>query len=83
MVATRRGSPLALGFGNGENFVSSDALSLSIFSPDFPIPITILPQLGSEPATAVLTKGELAIEKQIFFAFAIFFSLTRRVDVYS
>ena len=32
MVATRRGSPLALGFGDGENFVSSDALSLSIFS---------------------------------------------------
>ena len=32
IVATRRGSPLALGFGNGENFVSSDALSLSIFS---------------------------------------------------
>ncbi len=32
MVATRRGSPLALGYGDGENFVSSDALSLSIFS---------------------------------------------------
>ena len=32
MVATRRGSPLALGFGDEENFVSSDALSLSIFS---------------------------------------------------
>ena len=32
MVATRRGSPLALGFGDRENFVSSDALSLSIFS---------------------------------------------------
>ena len=32
MVATRRGSPLALGFGDGENFVSSDALSLSMFS---------------------------------------------------
>ncbi len=32
IIVTRRGSPLALGFGDGENFVSSDALSLSIFS---------------------------------------------------
>ncbi|MDC3108087.1 glutamine--fructose-6-phosphate transaminase (isomerizing) [Paracoccaceae bacterium] len=32
MIATRRGSPLALGIGEGENFVSSDATSLSIFS---------------------------------------------------
>ena len=32
MIATRRGSPLALGFGEEENFVSSDATSLSIFS---------------------------------------------------
>ncbi len=32
IVVTRRGSPLALGFGDRENFVSSDALSLSIFS---------------------------------------------------
>ena len=32
IVATRRGSPMALGFGDGENFVSSDALSLSSFS---------------------------------------------------
>ena len=32
IVVTRRGSPLALGFGDEENFVSSDALSLSIFS---------------------------------------------------
>ena len=32
MIATRRGSPLALAFGEGENFVSSDATSLSIFS---------------------------------------------------
>ena len=41
---------------------------MSIISPDFPIPITILPQLGSSPATAVFTKGEFAIEKAIFFA---------------
>ncbi len=32
MIATRRGSPLALGFGDQENFVSSDAISLSILS---------------------------------------------------
>ena len=32
IVVTRKGSPMALGFGDGENFVSSDALSLSIFS---------------------------------------------------
>ena len=32
MIATRRGSPLALGFGDVEHFVSSDATSLSIFS---------------------------------------------------
>ena len=32
MIATRRGSPLALGFGEEENYVSSDATSLSLFS---------------------------------------------------
>ena len=32
------------------------------------MPITILPQLGSSPATAVFTNGELAIEKAISFA---------------
>lgn len=32
IIATRKGSPLALGFGENENFVSSDATSLSIFS---------------------------------------------------
>ena len=32
MIAARRGSPLALGFGDEEHFVSSDATSLSIFS---------------------------------------------------
>ena len=35
---------------------------------DLPIAIIILPQLGSSPATAVLTKDELAIEKAIFLA---------------
>ena len=42
-----------------------------IFSPDFPIAITILPQFGSSPAIAVLNKGELAIEKPIFFAIVV------------
>ena len=32
LITTRRGSPLALGFGESENFVSSDAVSLSLFS---------------------------------------------------
>ena len=44
-------------------------------SPDFPRPIAILPQLGSSPATAVFTKGELAIEKAIFFALPRDFAL--------
>ena len=35
---------------------------------DFPIAITTLPQFGSSPAIAVFTKGEFAIEKEIFFA---------------
>ena len=38
------------------------------FLPIFPIPIAILPQLGSSPAIAVFINGELAIEKAIFFA---------------
>ena len=32
LITTRRGSPLALGFAESENFVSSDAVSLSLFS---------------------------------------------------
>ena len=32
LICARRGSPLALGFGMNENFVSSDATSLSLFS---------------------------------------------------
>ena len=32
LICARRGSPLALGFGVNENFVSSDATSLSLFS---------------------------------------------------
>ena len=37
--------------------------------------MAILPQLGSSPAIAVLTKGELAIEKAIFFALPNDFAL--------
>ena len=37
-------------------------------APFFPIAIAILPQLGSCPKIAVLTNGELAIEKHIFLA---------------
>ena len=32
------------------------------------MPIAILPQLGSSPAIAVFTSGELAMEKAIFLA---------------
>ena len=39
---------------------------ISIFISVFPTAIATLPQLGSSPAIAVLTKGELEIEKQIF-----------------
>ena len=42
---------------------------VSILIPDFPIAIIILPQLESDPAIAVLKRGELAIENTIFFAF--------------
>ena len=38
-----------------------DPQEVADFSPDFPMPIKILPQLGSSPAMAVLTKGELTI----------------------
>ena len=39
-----------------------------MFTFAFPIAIIILPQFGSWPAIAVLTKGEFAIENAIFFA---------------
>lgn len=38
------------------------------FSPDLPTAITILPQFGSQPAIAVLTKGEFAIAIAMTFA---------------
>ena len=49
--------------------------SKSIFIPDFPIAIITLPQFGSSPAIAVLTRFEFAIEKAIFFASSSFLEL--------
>ena len=46
-----------------------------------PIAIIILPQLGSPPAIAVFTKGELAIEKAIFFASIKFFAFITLTDI--
>ena len=45
-----------------------DSFFMSILALVYPIAIAILPQLGSSPAKAVLTKGELAMEKHIFLA---------------
>ena len=54
-----------------------DNLFILISTSALPIAIIILPQLGSLPAIAVLTKGELAIEKAIFFAsFSVFALIT-------
>jgi len=50
-----------------------DSFFKFILTPDLPMAIIILPQLGSSPAIAVLTRGELAIEKAIFFASFSFF----------
>ena len=45
--------------------------------PDFPMAIIILPQFGSSPAIAVLTRLEFAMEKAIFFAsFSLFDLIT-------
>jgi hypothetical protein len=44
-------------------FLQETKILLFIFGPALPIAIIILPQLGSSPAIAVLTRGELAIEK--------------------
>ena len=48
--------------------------------PAFPIAMMILPQFGSSPAIAVLTKGELAIEKAIFFASSSFLQFWTKID---
>ena len=43
--------------------------------PDLPMAIITLPQFGSSPAIAVLTRFEFAIEKAIFFASFSFLDL--------
>lgn len=53
LICARRGSPLALGFGMNENFVSSDATSLSLFSQK----VCYL----EEGDVAVLTQDEVSI----------------------
>ena len=53
LICVRRGSPLALGFGVNENFVSSDATSLSLFSQK----VCYL----EEGDVAVLTQDEVSI----------------------
>ena len=53
LICARRGSPLALGFGVNENFVSSDATSLSLFSQK----VCYL----EEGDVAVLTQDEVCI----------------------
>ena len=53
LICARRGSPLALGFGVNENFVSSDATSLSLFSQK----VCYL----EEGDVAVLTQNEVSI----------------------
>ena len=50
-----------------------DSFFKSIFTPDLPMAIIILPQFGSSPAIAVFTRAELAIEKAIVFASSSFF----------
>ena len=57
---------------NSPNFI--EILFLSTLSPDLPIPIATLPQLGSSPAIAVLTNGEHATESAIFLALKIDFA---------
>ena len=52
-----------------------EILFLSIFSPDT-YAHYYFPQLGSSPAIAVLTSGELATEKNIFFALDTDFAFT-------
>ena len=44
------------------------SLSRSAFSPDLPTAMTTRPQFASSPAMAVLTSGELAIDKPIRLA---------------
>ena len=53
MIAARRGSPLAVGYGDGESFVGSDALALA--------PLTSRIAYLEEGDHAVLTRGAIEI----------------------
>lgn len=56
LVAARRGSPLAVGYGDGEMFLGSDALALSLFTDK----VTYL----EEGDWAVVTPGQAAIRSR-------------------
>ena len=47
----------------------------------YQIAITILPQFGSSPEIAVFTKGEFAIEKEIFFASSSVLQFLTLIDI--
>ena len=53
MIAARRGSPLAIGYGDGETFVGSDALALA--------PLTSRIAYLEEGDHAVLTRGRVRV----------------------
>jgi glucosamine--fructose-6-phosphate aminotransferase (isomerizing) len=72
MVAARRGSPLAIGYGDGEMFVGSDALALA--------PLTNRVSYLEEGDWAVLTRGGVEIHDETG---APATRLVRRVDVSS
>ena len=60
----------------GPNGAGKSTFFKLIIGPALPIAIIILPQFGSSPAIAVLTKGELPIENAIFLASNSFLHLS-------